>query len=159
MNVACDNSYIVYNMMHPNYLTLFDFKTIVSTFLIGWYASQSRAPPDGRTGSKRKYQYQFEQGNLLPHLPKFQNIWRRCEYFYKEGIDLKTYAKCTEFGIFLCLIKERSCFKNHHSSEKDVIIFKLLSYFNIIYRFLEVSKTLTKSKSLSLSLAFSLIFL
>ena len=30
MDVACDNSYIVYNMMHPNNLTLLDFKTIVS---------------------------------------------------------------------------------------------------------------------------------
>ena len=28
---------------------------------------------------------------------------------------LATYVKCTEQGIFLCLIKERKCFKKHHS--------------------------------------------
>ena len=89
-DAACANSYIVYNMMHPNDLTLLSFKTIVSTYLIGRYTSQSRAPLDGKTDSKRKYQYQFEQGNLPPHLPEFQNIRRRCEYYYKEGIDLKT---------------------------------------------------------------------
>ena len=103
--VACANSYIVYNTVHSNDLTLLNFKTIVSLYLIGRYTSRSRAPPDGKTGSKRKYQYQFEQGNLPPHLPEFQNIRRQCEYCYKEGIDLKTYAKCTECGIFLCLIK------------------------------------------------------
>ena len=52
MDVSCANSYIVYNMMHPNDLTLLDFKTIVSTYLIGRYTSQSRAAADSKTGSK-----------------------------------------------------------------------------------------------------------
>ena len=56
MDVACANSYIVYNMMHPNDLTFFNFKTIVSTYLIGRYTSQGRGPLDGKTGSRRKYQ-------------------------------------------------------------------------------------------------------
>ena len=84
-----------------------DFKMIVSTYLIGRYTSRSRAPPDGKTGSKRKNQYKFKQGNLPSHLQEFQNIRRRFEYCYKEGINLKTYVKCTECEIFLCLIKER----------------------------------------------------
>ena len=74
MDVGCANNYIVYNMIHANDLTLFNFKTIVSTYLIGRYTSRSIAPPDGKTGSKRMYQYQFEQGNLPSHLPEFQNI-------------------------------------------------------------------------------------
>ena len=74
MDMACANNYIVYNMIHPHDLTRFNFKTIVSTYLIGRYTSRSRAPPDGKTGSKRMYQYQFEQGNLPSHLPEFQNI-------------------------------------------------------------------------------------
>ena len=74
MDIRCANNYIVYNMMHANDLTLFNFKTIVSTYLIGRYTSRNRAPPDGKTGSKRMYQYQFEQGNLPSHLPEFQNI-------------------------------------------------------------------------------------
>ena len=34
-DIVCANSYIVYNMMHPNDLTLLNFKTIASTYLIG----------------------------------------------------------------------------------------------------------------------------
>ena len=71
MNVACANSNILYNMTHPNDLTLLHFKIIVSTYLIGRYTNRSRAPPDGKTGSKRKYQNQFEQVNLPPHLSVF----------------------------------------------------------------------------------------
>ena len=97
MDVGCANSYIVYNMMHRNDFALLDFKTIVSTYLIGRYTSQSRAPTDDKTDSERKYQHQFEQGNLPPHLPEFQNIRRRCEYCYEEGTDLKTYVKLNFF--------------------------------------------------------------
>ena len=110
--VVCSNSYIIYNMMHPNGLTLIDFKTIVSTYLIGRYTSRSRAPPDDKTGYNKRYQYQFDQGNLPPQLPEFQQSFNIC---FKEGIDLKTYVKCTEFGIFSCFIKGRNCFKKHHS--------------------------------------------
>ena len=67
------NSYIVCNMMHPIDLTLLDIKTIVSTYSIGRSTSRSRASPYGKKGSKRKYQYQCEQGNLSLHLPEFQN--------------------------------------------------------------------------------------
>ena len=67
--------------MHPNDLTLLDFKTIVST-----------------TTSARVSIYS-----------------ETYEYCYKEGIDLKTYVKCTECGIFLFLIKKGNCFKKHHS--------------------------------------------
>ena len=33
MGAAFANSYIVYNMMHPNYLTLLNFNTTVSNYL------------------------------------------------------------------------------------------------------------------------------
>ena len=34
MDLACATLYIIYNMMYPNDLTLFDFKTIISIYLI-----------------------------------------------------------------------------------------------------------------------------
>ena len=52
---------------------------------------------------------------LPPDLPEFENVGRQCECCYKEGSKLKTYVKCTECGILLCLIKERNFFKEHHS--------------------------------------------
>ena len=39
MDVACAYSFVVYNMLHPNDLTLLDFKIINSTYLIGRYTS------------------------------------------------------------------------------------------------------------------------
>ena len=157
LDVAFANSYIVFNMMHPNDLTLLYFKSIVSPYSTGRYISQSRAPADSKTGSKRKYQYQFEQGNLPPHFPEFRNIKKACKYYYKEGIDLTAYVKCTKCGIFSYMMKDRSCFKKYHFIKKT-IFFKLLSYFYIIFRFLKASITFLKSKSLSLSFAYSLFF-
>ena len=40
MDVACANSFVVYNMLHPNDLTLLDFKTIIATYLLGRYANR-----------------------------------------------------------------------------------------------------------------------
>ena len=48
MDATCASSYIVYNIMHPNDLTLLNLKTIVSNYLIGRYRSRSRAPPTTR---------------------------------------------------------------------------------------------------------------
>ena len=73
MDVACVNAFIVYNMIHQNDLTLFDYKTIVSTHLTGLYTSHSRAPPEQKAESKRKHQNHFESNNLPSHLPEFQH--------------------------------------------------------------------------------------
>ena len=54
MDIACANSYIIYNMMHPNDLTLLDFKIIVSNYLVGRYTSRSRVPLDGKNRFQKK---------------------------------------------------------------------------------------------------------
>ena len=41
MNVACVSTFIVYNMIHQNTLTLLDYKTIVSTHLIEQIAAEN----------------------------------------------------------------------------------------------------------------------
>ena len=102
MDVACVNTFTVYNMMHQNDLTLLDYKTIVPTHLIGRYTSCSRAPPEHKTESKRKYQYHFEPSNLPSYLPEFQHSQKHCDYCYKEGFDRKSFVKCTECDVFLC---------------------------------------------------------
>ena len=89
MYVACDNAYTPYNMMHQSDLILFDYKTIVSTHLIGQYKSCSRAPPEQKAGSKRQHQY------LSSHLPVFQHSQKCCDYCHKEELDRKTFVECT----------------------------------------------------------------
>ena len=59
MNVAGANSFIVYNMMHPNELTLFDFKTTVSNYLVARYTRRGTAPSEDNTELKRKYWYRM----------------------------------------------------------------------------------------------------
>ena len=114
MDAACVNTFIVCNMMHQNDLNLFEYKTIVSTNLVGWYTSRRRAPPEQKLGSKRKYQYHFERKNLSLRLPEFQHSRKRCEYCYKERFDRKKFAKCTECSVFLCIVKEWNCLIKHH---------------------------------------------
>ena len=103
MDVACVNAFIIYNMMHQSDLTLLDY---VSTHLIGWYTSQSRAPPEQNVWSKRKHQYHFEPNNLPLHLPVFE-YWilnfDHCEYCYKEGFARKTFVKWASVVHFCAL--------------------------------------------------------
>ena len=55
MDVACANSYIAYNMLHPDDPTLFNFKIAAATHLIGPYISRKRSSPHNNIKSKRVY--------------------------------------------------------------------------------------------------------
>ena len=90
MDVACVNAFIVYNMVHQKDIILLDYKTVILTLLIGRYTSRSRAPPEQKDRSKRKYQYHFEPKNMPFHLPEFENSRKRCDYCYKEEFERKT---------------------------------------------------------------------
>ena len=78
-------------------------KTNISTYLIGRYKSQSRAPLDSKKVPKGSI-------SISISLPEFQNIRRRREYYYKEGIDLKAYLKYTECGIFFVFNQRQKLF-------------------------------------------------
>ena len=74
--------------------------------------SCNRAPQKQKAGSKRKRQYHFEPNNLPLHFSEFQHRRKRCEYCYKEGFDRKTFVKCTECCVFLCLVKNEIVSQN-----------------------------------------------
>ena len=114
MDVACANAFVVYNMLHPADLNLLDYKIAIATHLIGSYTSRTRAALENNIGKKRKHRYQHEPDDTPTHLPEFQNNGSQCVYCYTEGFDRKTSIKCTECGVFLCLVKERNCFFKHH---------------------------------------------
>ena len=115
MDVAFANAFLVYNVLQTAELTLLDVKVGIETHIIGPYTSRSRAPPK-KDWSKRKYRYQQKPDDKPTHLPEFQPICHRCVYCYDEGINHKTFVKCTECGDFLCLLKDRNCFlKTSHS--------------------------------------------
>ena len=55
MDIACVNSYLIYNMKHPNKLSLLDYKIVVARNLIQYHQGWKRAVPMSRP-SKRKDQ-------------------------------------------------------------------------------------------------------
>ena len=69
MDIACINSYLIYNMKHPNKLPLLDYKTVVAKNLIQYLWGRKRAVPMSRP-SKRKNQPIVRKG--VPATPLFK---------------------------------------------------------------------------------------
>ena len=55
MDIACVDSYLIYNMKHSNKLSLLRYKIVVAKTLIQYYQGRKRAVPISRS-SKRKNQ-------------------------------------------------------------------------------------------------------
>ena len=53
MDIACLNSYLIYNMKHPNKLSLLDYKIIVAKNLIQYHQGRKRAVPISRPSKRR----------------------------------------------------------------------------------------------------------
>ena len=67
MDIACVNSYLIYNMKHPNKFSSIDYKIVVAKTLIQCYQGPKRAVPLWRP-SKRKNQPELidNHGGNLP---------------------------------------------------------------------------------------------
>ena len=108
MDGACINSYLIYNMRHPNKLSLLDYKIVVAKNLIQYHQGRKRIVPMSRP-SKRKNQPESID-NHGGHLPDYQTMRKRCA----EGKENRTFVICLTCNIPLCLVKERNCFQKHH---------------------------------------------
>ena len=76
MDIACVNSYLIYNIKPPNKLFLLEYKIVVAKNLIQYPEGRKRAVPMSRP-SKRKKQPQLID-NHGGHLPNYQTTWKRC---------------------------------------------------------------------------------
>ena len=76
MDIACVNSYFIYNMKHPNKLSLLDYKTIVAKNLIQYHQGRKRAVPMSRP-SKRKNQTDSIDNSHEGDLPDYQKMQKR----------------------------------------------------------------------------------
>ena len=72
MDIVCANSYLIYNMKHPNKLFLLDYKIVVGRNLIQYHEGWKRAVSMPRP-SKRKHQRESID-NHGRHLSDFQTI-------------------------------------------------------------------------------------
>ena len=110
MDITCVNSYLIYNMKHPNKLSLLDYKIVVAKHLIQYH--QKKAVPMSRP-SKRKNQTESIDNHGW-HLPDYQTMRKRCAYCAMDGKENRTFVICLACNIPLCLVKERNCFQKHH---------------------------------------------
>ena len=111
MDIACVNSYFIYNMKHHNKLSLLDCKIFFTKNLIQYHQGRNRAVPMSRP-SKRKNQLESID-NHGGHLPDYQTMRKRWAYCAMEGKKNRTFVICLACNIPLCLVKERDCFEKH----------------------------------------------
>ena len=90
MDIACINRYLIYDMKHPNKLSLLDYKIVVAKNLIQYHQGWKREVPMSRP-SKRKNQPEST--------------------IDKEN---RTFVICLACNIPLCLVKKRNCFQKYH---------------------------------------------
>ena len=104
LDIACVNSFLVYNMKHPKQLILLDYKIVIAKNLIRWHQSRQGDVSLSRP-SKRKITSvaSNEHGD---HLPELQPTQKRCTYFSKEGNENRTFIVCLACDIPLCLVKD-----------------------------------------------------
>ena len=112
MDITCVNSYLIYNVKHPNRLSLLDYKIAVAKNLIQHHQGRKKALPMSRT-SKKKNQPELID-NHGGRLPDYQTMQKQCAYCAMKGKENRTFIICLVCNIPLCLVKERNCFQNHH---------------------------------------------
>ena len=112
MDIACVNSYLIYNMKHPNKLSLLDYKIVVARNLIQYHQGWKRAVPMSRP-SKRKDQPESIDNHGW-HWSDYQTMRKRCAYCAIDGKENRTFVICLTCNIPLCLVKKRNCFQKHH---------------------------------------------
>ena len=112
MDIACVKSYLIYNMKHPNKLSLLDYKIVTTKNLIQYHQGRKRTVSMLRS-SKRKNQPDSID-NHGGHLPDYQAMRKQCAYCEMEGKENRTFLICLACNIPLCLVKERNCFQKHH---------------------------------------------
>ena len=75
MNIACVNSYLIYNMKHPNELFLLDYKIAVAKNLIHYHQSRKRKVSMSRPFKKKSKPELID--NYEGHLPDYQTMLKR----------------------------------------------------------------------------------
>ena len=76
MDIACVNSYLIYNMKHPNKLSLLDYKIVVAKNLVQYLQGRKRAVPMSRPSKRKKQPESID--NYGGYLLDYQTMRKRC---------------------------------------------------------------------------------
>ena len=108
-DLICVSCYLIYNVKHPNKLSLLDYKIFVAKNLIQYHQSRKMAVPMSRPSKRKKQPESID--NHGGHLPDYQTMRKRCTYCAMEGKENRTFLIYLACNIPLCLVKERNCFQ------------------------------------------------
>ena len=109
MDIAWVSSYLIYNVKHPNKLSLLDYKIVVAKNLIQYHQGQKRALPMSRPANRKNQPKLID--NDGGRLPNYQTMRKRCMYCVMKGKENRIFVICLACYVALCLVMERNCFK------------------------------------------------
>ena len=97
MDIAFVNSYFIYNMKHPNKLSLLDYKIVVAKNLVQYHQGRKRAVPMSRPSKKKNQPESID--NHGGHLPDYQTMrndaptvqWRVKRIEHSSSVWLVTF--------------------------------------------------------------------
>ena len=110
IDIACVNSYLIYNMKHPNKLSLLDYKIVVKKNLIQYHQGRKRAVPMSRP-SKRKNQPESidNHGLIAIMLSKGKKLFPKASHLGVHIIyTLYIFAKTLWFFVWFLYISTAS---------------------------------------------------
>ena len=105
LDIACVNSFLVYNMKHPKQSTLLDYKIVIAKNLFDAIKVVKELSC---------YQDQVKERVLQLQAMTTVAIYQSFSQHEKEGKGNRTFVACLACDIPLCLVKNRSCFSKHH---------------------------------------------
>ena len=110
MDIPCVNSCLIYNMKHPNKLSLHDYKIVVAKNLIQYHQGRKRAVPMSRP-SKRKNQPESidNHGLIAIMLSKGKKLFPKASHLGVHIIyTLYIFAKTLWFFVWFLYISTAS---------------------------------------------------
>ena len=83
MDIACVNSYFIYNMKHPNKWSLLNYKIVVTKNLIQYHQDLKRVVPMPKTSNRKNQPESID--NHGSHVPEYQTMRKWSAYSAMEG--------------------------------------------------------------------------
>ena len=99
--ITCVTSYLIYNMKHPNKLSLLDYKIVVAKKVIQYHQSRNREVPMSRPSLRKN------QPESIAKWPDYQMMWKQCTYCAMEGKENRTFVIYLACNSPFCLVNER----------------------------------------------------
>ena len=113
MDTTVVNAHVIYKKTVDSKMNLFKFKVTLAESLINRFSSRKRK----FMAEEPDLTVQIPQSMKEPdHMVQFTDKRRRCQYCLNNGRkEVKCFTYCQSCNVFLCVQKDRNCFKLFHT--------------------------------------------